>query len=175
MHRALNVEPDRLRNILCYRDQRYVGNDLTFRYNRKRVRLDVNDLTRTLVGKYVDTYETAQGSLQVRAQGVVLPHAIFDPDQQRVTHAAITEHKRLGAVLAYIKKEQDQKPPKVRVPPSSARNGYKKIGRRNDSGDPKPPDAQAARPAGAAKSEVSALSGRATPTKQGDTSALHNQ
>lgn len=83
-----------------------------------------------LIGKYVDTYEFADGRIQVRAEGVALPCAIFDPNQQRVTHAAITENKRLGAVLAHIKEEQEKAslPPKVK--PVSVKNGYKKTGRR---------------------------------------------
>ena len=60
-----------------------------------------------------------------------MPCSIFDPYQQRVTHAAITENKHLSAVLAHIKKEQEKatSPPKVK--PVSAKNNYKKTGRRN--------------------------------------------
>ena len=130
LHRALNIEPDRLAEVFCLRDKRYVTKDLTLKYDHKRIRLEVNDLTRELVGKYVDTYEYADGRIQIRAKGVALPHTIFDPHQQRVTHAAITENKRLGAVLAYIKKEQEKTPPKPKVKPESARNGYKKTGRK---------------------------------------------
>ena len=72
------------------------------------------------------------GRIQVRAKGVVLPCSIFDPHQQRVTHAAVTENKHLSAVLAHIKKEQDKAAPSPEVKPSSARNGYKKNGRRNN-------------------------------------------
>lgn len=50
--------------------------------------------------------------------------------EHRITHAAITENKRLSAVLAHIKAEQDKAPPKVKVKPESARNGYKKTGKR---------------------------------------------
>lgn len=49
-----------------------------------------------------------------------------------LTHAAITENKRLSAVLAHIKAEQEKHPPKVRVKPASARNAYVKNGHRND-------------------------------------------
>ncbi len=129
LHRALNVEPDRLREIFCLRDQRYVGKNLNLAYENKRVILEVNDLTSGLVGKYVDTYEFPDGRLQFRSKGIALPHAIFDKNQ-RVTHAAVTENKRLSAVLAHIKREQEKTPPKVRVKPSSARNAYKKTGRR---------------------------------------------
>lgn len=130
LHRALNVEPDRLAEVFCLRDKRYVTKDLTLTYDRKRIRLEVNDLTRGLIGKYVDTYEFADGRIQVRAKGVALPCAVFDPHQQRVTHAAITENKRLGAVLAHIKEEQEKAAPPPKVKPVSAKNGYKKTGRR---------------------------------------------
>ena len=131
LHRALNIEPDRLSEVFCLRDKRYVTKDLSLKYDRKRLRLEVNDLTRGLVGKYVDVYEYGCGRIQVRTKGVALPHVIFDQDQ-RVTHAAITENKRLGAVLAHIKVEQEKQPPKVKVKPVSAKNAYRKTGRRND-------------------------------------------
>lgn len=129
LHRALNVEPDRLAEIFCLRDKRYVTKDLTIKYDRKRIKLEVNDLSRGLVGKYVDIYELADGRIQVRAKGVALPHSILNPER-RITHAAITENKRLGAVLAYIKEEQDKPTPQPKVKPISAKNGYKKTGRR---------------------------------------------
>ncbi len=131
LHRALNIEPDRLSEVFCLRDKRYVTKDLSLKYDRKRIRLEINDLTRGLVGKYVDTYEYGCGRIQIRAKGIALPHTIFDLDQ-RVTHAAVTENKRLGAVLAHIKAEQEKQPSKVTVKPVSAKNAYVKTGRRND-------------------------------------------
>lgn len=97
------------------------------KYDRKRIKLEINDLTRSLVGKFVDVYEYGCGRIQVRAGGVVLPHAIMNPER-RITHTAITENKRLSAVLEHIKAEQDKAPPKVKVKPISAKNGYKKKG-----------------------------------------------
>ena len=130
LHRTLNIEPARLSEVFCLRDKRYVTKDLMLKYDRKRIRLEVNDLTRDLVGKYVDVYEMADGRIQVRAKGVALPCSIFDPHQQRVTHAAITESKRISAILAHIKEEQEKAAPPPEVKPESARNGYKKTGRR---------------------------------------------
>jgi len=52
----------------------------------------VNDLTRALVGKYADVCEMADGRIQVRANGVALPHSTLSPER-RITHAAITENK----------------------------------------------------------------------------------
>ena len=136
LHRALNIEPDRLSEVFCLRDQRYVSKDLTLKYDRKRIKLEINDLTRGLIGKYIDVYEYGCGRIQVRAHGVVLPHTIMN-QEHRITHAAITENKRLSAVLTHIKAEQNKAPPKVKVKPESARNGYKKTGKRPPGRPPK--------------------------------------
>ncbi|SDO24828.1 hypothetical protein SAMN05216328_1791, partial [Ensifer sp. YR511] len=53
---------------------------------------------------------------------------VFDKDQ-RVTHAAITENKRLGELLTYIKERQDQ-PTKPAVKTNSEKIGYKPRGRK---------------------------------------------
>lgn len=98
------------------------------KYDRKRIKLAVNDLTRGLTGTYVDVYELADGHIQVRAKGVALPYTIMNPER-RITHAAITENKHLSAVLAHIKREQEKAAPPPKVKPVSAQNGYVKNGR----------------------------------------------
>ncbi|WP_378943908.1 ISNCY family transposase [Paracoccus sp. R86501] len=45
LHRALNIAPDRLSEVFCLRDKRHVTKDLMLRYDRKRIKLEVNDLT----------------------------------------------------------------------------------------------------------------------------------
>ncbi|ASY56697.1 ISNCY family transposase [Sinorhizobium sp. CCBAU 05631] len=128
LHRPLNLMPDRLKDILCKREQRYVGAQLTFSYERKRIMLEENEVARGLVGRYVETYAFADGRLDVRWKGHSLPYKTFDKDQ-RVTHAAITENKRLSDVLAYIKGRQEQLPaPKVRT--NSDKKGYTPRGRK---------------------------------------------
>jgi hypothetical protein len=107
LHRAVTESPDRLNDILCWRDERYVGQQLTFSYERKRIMLEETEVSRGLVGKYVDTYAWPDGRFEVRWKGFSLPYHVFDPDQQRVTHAAITENKHLSAALAYAKEIQD--------------------------------------------------------------------
>jgi hypothetical protein len=128
LHRPMNLAPDRLTEILCKREQRYVGAQLTFSFERQRIMLEESEVTRGLVGRYVETYAYADGRLDVRWKGHSLPYTVFDKDQ-RVTHAAITENKRLGDVLAYIKERQDQRPtPKVKT--NSEKIGYKPRGRK---------------------------------------------
>ena len=136
LHRALNIEPDRLSEVFCLRDKRHVTKDLMLKYDRKRIKLEINELTRGLIGKYVDVYEHGCGRIQVRANGVVLAHSVLNPER-KITHAAITENKRLSAVLEHIKTEQDKAPPKVKVKPISAKNGYVKTGRRPPGGPSK--------------------------------------
>ena len=128
LHRPLNVPPERLRTILCRREQRYVSQQLTLSYDRLRIMLERNEVTIGLAGKYVDTYAFADGGLEVRWQGLSLPYRAFDKDQ-RVSHAAIVENKRLGEVLAFIKSRQDARPP-PRVKTNSERTGYQRTGRK---------------------------------------------
>ncbi|AUQ68792.1 Integrase core domain protein (plasmid) [Phaeobacter inhibens] len=66
LHRALNVDPDRLADILCWRENRYVGKQLTFSYDRKWIMLEESDITHGLIGKYVDTYAFVDGQFEVR-------------------------------------------------------------------------------------------------------------
>ena len=122
LHRPLNLAPDRLRDVLCKREQRYVGAQLTFSYERQRIMLEETEVTRGLVGRYVETYALADGRLDVRWKGHSLPYQVFDKDQ-RVTHAAITENKRLGELLTYIKERQEQQT-KPAVKTNSEKNGY---------------------------------------------------
>ena len=133
-HRPLNMPPERLRAILCRREQRHVSQQLTLSYDRQRIMLERNDVTEGLAGKHVDTYAFADGRLEVRWQGLSLPFKAFDKDQ-RVSHAAIVENKRLGEVLAFIKRQQDLRPP-PRVKTNSEKLGYQKTGQKS-SGRPR--------------------------------------
>ncbi len=128
LHRPVNMEPDRLREVFCLRDERYVGQQLTFSYDRLRIILEESELTRGLPGKYVDSFEFPDGRLEFKWKGVSLPFSVFDKDQ-RVTHAAITENKRLGAVLAMIKDTQEKEPPKKRRA-GKQRTKYEPTGRK---------------------------------------------
>lgn len=83
-----------------------------------------NEVTRSLVGQYVDSYAFADGRLEFRWQGDALPYTIFDK-HQRVTQAEIAENKRLSEVLAYVKQMQDAMPAPT-VKSISERNHYEK-------------------------------------------------
>ena len=132
LHRRLTVSPDRLSDILCHREQRYVGQQLTLAYDRKQLILDRSALSEDLGGQYVDLYDFADGRLEVRWKGqVLLPYRVFDKDQ-RVSHTAIIENKRLGHALAIIKAQQDLKyVPKVKT--NSEKIGYQKRERKSEA------------------------------------------
>lgn len=119
LHRALNIELDRLAEVFCLRDKRYVTK------------------------------------------------GIFDPHQQRVTHAAITENTHLSAVLAHIKVEQEKSAPPPKVKPVSAKNGYKKTGRR-PPGRPSKMEAYYER-----RRAERAAEAKAAETTSGTSKALH--
>src|SRR5829696_3258293 len=128
LHRPLNIPPDRLRAILCRRERRYVSRELTLSYDRLRIMLERNDTTARLAGRYVDTYAFADGGLELRWRGLPLPYGAFDKDQ-RVSHAAVVENKRLGEILAFIKRQQDERRP-PRVLSNSEKSGYQRTGRK---------------------------------------------
>ena len=125
LHRALNIEPSRFDEVVCLRDKRCVSRDLTLKYDHKRIKLEVNDLTRGLVGKYIDVYEMADGRFQVRVNGIAASFSIINPER-RVTHAAIAGNKYLSAILTQVKADQDKKAQAPVVKPTSSRSGYKK-------------------------------------------------
>ena len=134
LHRALNMPPDRLRDILCWRDQRYVGRQLSFTYEHHKVMLDETAVTRSLVGKYVDTYAFPDGRVEVRWKGLPLTYTVFDKDQ-RVGHAAVIENKRLGEVLAHIQELQSARSSSRKaVPVGKQATVYQPTGRRNFEG-----------------------------------------
>ncbi len=122
--------PDRLAKIFCLRNKCYVNKDLTLKYDHKRIPLEVNELTRGLVGKHANTYESDR-RIQVRPMASSFP-AILDPHQHRVTLIATTDNRHVSAVLAHIEAEQDRAAASAHVRPESARNGYRKNGRRNN-------------------------------------------
>jgi len=127
MHRPLSVPVDKLTDILCHREQRYVGSQLTLSYDRKQIILERNATSEELGGKYVDVYDFPDGRLEVRSKGLLVPYRIFSKDQ-RVSHTAIVENKRLGHTLALIKAQQDNHF-EAKVKTNSEKGQYQKRGR----------------------------------------------
>ncbi len=110
--------------ILCHREQRYVGAQLTLSYDRKQIILDRNEVTEELAGKYVELYDYPDRPMELRWKGVSLPYRIFSKDQ-RVSHTRPVENKRLGHALLIVKAQQDLKR-ETKVLTNSEKTGYQK-------------------------------------------------
>jgi transposase len=136
LHRTMQLPASRLNDILCHREQRYVGAQLHFHYDRKQIILERSTTTEELAGQYVDIYDYADQPIEVRWKGIPLPYRVFNKDQ-RVSHTAIVENKRLGHALALIKAQQDSKL-ETKVMNNSEKTGYKKNPRRIYGPDYKP-------------------------------------
>jgi hypothetical protein len=101
-----------------------VGAQLSFHYDRKQIILERSDVSENLGGQYVELYDFIDRPMEVRWKGVSLPYRVFSKDQ-RVSHTAIVENKRLGHALAVVKAQQDlRNPPKVMT--NSEKTGYRK-------------------------------------------------
>ncbi|RZU39917.1 hypothetical protein BDD14_1319 [Edaphobacter modestus] len=129
LHRSLNVQANRLTDILCDREQRHVSEQLTLSYDRKQIILERSELSENLTGQYVEVYDFPDRAMEVRWKGHSLPYRVFSKDQ-RVSHTAIVGNKRLGHVLSIIKSQQDlRSAPKVMT--NSEKIGYKNDRRRS--------------------------------------------
>ena len=124
LHRPLLLKPQKLNDILCHREQRYVGAQLTFHYDRKQIILERSTISEKLAAHYVELYDFPDRPLEVRWKQHVLPYRVFSKDQ-RVNHTAIVENKRLGHALALVKAQQDLKR-ETKVMTNSEKTGYKK-------------------------------------------------
>lgn len=74
--------------------------------------------------QYVELFDYWDKPLEVRWRGHVLPYRIFSKDQ-RVSHTAIVENKRLGHALAIVKAQQDLRLV-AKVMTNSEKTGYVK-------------------------------------------------
>jgi hypothetical protein len=124
LHRPLQITANRLSDILCHREQRYVGAQLSFHYERKQIILEQTEIAKGLAGRYVEIYDYFDRPVEVRWQGHVLPYRVFNKDQ-RVSPAAIVENKRLRHALAVVKAKQEQDKP-ITIMNNSEKIGYKK-------------------------------------------------
>jgi hypothetical protein len=104
-----------LADILCHREQRHVSQQLTLAYDRKQIILERSELADGLAGQYVELFDFSDRPLEVRWKGHSLPYRVFNKDQ-RVSHTAVIENKRLGHALSLVKAQQNiRQQPKVKT------------------------------------------------------------
>ncbi|MBW0451292.1 ISNCY family transposase [bacterium M00.F.Ca.ET.228.01.1.1] len=96
-HRGLREDED-LRQVLAYRVPRKVTHALTVQYDRVMYLLEDTLANRRLIHEYVEVVEYPNGSIEVQADGRVLPYREYD----RITNidqGAEVDNKRLASVL----------------------------------------------------------------------------
>ena len=106
MHRPL-TEVDDLEDALCWQESRTVSNSLSVQYDRVMYLLEPGELTNDLRRKRVTIFDYPDGTISIKYEGVSLPYSAFDK-VGNVKQADIVSNKRLGAVLAYAKEQQEQ-------------------------------------------------------------------
>jgi hypothetical protein len=112
LHRPL-ATTDNLDEILAWREERTVTNNLTLHYDRMMILLTPEPLTLELRRKKVEVVNYPDGRFAVQFKGVSLPFTVFDKIQT-VQPGVIVENKHLGAALAWVKERQDQYAPNQR-------------------------------------------------------------
>ena len=95
-------------DILCHREQRYVGAHLSFHYESRQIILGRNETSEELAGKYVDLYDNTYDTLEIEWKGISLPYRGFAKDK-RVAQTAVVENKRLGHALSLVKAQRNRK------------------------------------------------------------------
>lgn len=106
MHRPL-TEMDNPEDSLCWQRQCTVTKSLTIQYDMVMYLLEPCELTNGLWRKKVTLYDYPDGTIAIRHDGVSLPYSAFDK-VGKVKQADIVSNKRLGPVLAFAKKKQEE-------------------------------------------------------------------
>ena len=104
LHRPLTAADD-LDEILAWREERTVTQNLTLHYDRMMLLLDPTPLARGLVRKKVAVVNYPDGRFAVQFEGTTLGFKVFDKIQT-VQPGAIVDNKRLSAVLEQVKAQQ---------------------------------------------------------------------
>ena len=86
---------------------------------------------RAFEGQYVELFDYWDKPLEVRWRGHVISYRVFSKDQ-RVSHTAIVENKRLGHALAIVKAQQDLRLA-TKIMTNNEKTGYKKRGSAKDT------------------------------------------
>ncbi len=101
-----------------------MSQQLSLAYDRRQIILERSEVADKLAGQYVEVYDFSDRPLEVRWKGHSLSYRVFSKDQ-RVSHTAIIENKRLSHALATVKAQQDlMHQPKIQT--NSDKGGYKK-------------------------------------------------
>lgn len=106
-HRPLTEDED-LDRVFTWQVTRKVSKNLTLRYEKALYILDPTEKATATVGHRVLVHEAADGRVEIRHGGVVLPYHVFDT-QPHVNPPELVSGKRLGAVMKLAKELQEER------------------------------------------------------------------
>lgn len=130
-----------LDQLLTYAVQRKVFNDLSISFNKLKLILEENDLSRRAKGQRVDVVVYLDGTIEVLFGENPLPFRVFDKLRRIEGVPEIAGSKRLGAALAFAKSVQGVEPHQYK------RNAHVLAGFRKLFEDPNDPRSRALREA----------------------------
>jgi len=106
LHRPLR-DGDDLEDAFAWKEERTLSQALTLQYDKVLFIVEPSEQAKTAIGKRVTVVDYPDGRLSIRYRGVELAYRTFDKIQQ-VDQGAIADNKRLGAVLAMIRDQQQR-------------------------------------------------------------------
>ena len=112
LHRPLRAGDD-LDDAFAWKEERTLSRALTLQYDKVLFIVEPSEQAKAAIGKRVTVVDYPDGRLAIRYRGVELAYRTFDKIRQ-VSQAAIVENKQLGAVLAVIRDQQQQREPQHR-------------------------------------------------------------
>jgi hypothetical protein len=112
LHRPLRAGDD-LDDAFAWKEERTLSRALTLQYDKVLFIVEPSEQAKAAIAKRVTVVDYPDGRLAIRYRGVELAYQTFDKIRQ-VSQAAIVENKQLGAVLAVIRDQQQQREPQHR-------------------------------------------------------------
>ena len=77
LHRKLGIAASRISDILCHREQRYVGAQLTLSYDRKQIILERDEVSKNSPVSTSSSMTSRIGRLRCAGRALALPYRVF--------------------------------------------------------------------------------------------------
>lgn len=74
---------------------------MTVQYDKVLYLIEDRELSRMVIGKYIEVWHYPDGRKEVRLNGTALPYSTYDRLPE-IDQAAIVDNKRLGRTLEFI-------------------------------------------------------------------------
>jgi hypothetical protein len=106
-HMTLEKSSDELDYIFAWKEDRSVTKNLTIQYDKVMYLIEDSVQNRRLRKNRVTVVDYYDGRIEIFSGDRKLEYKIFFDKVAKITQGAISDNKRLGAVLAYIQENKD--------------------------------------------------------------------